>query len=451
MEGKKMIEALGTSNNASLINDEKFHKTYKILDISKVNIEELLKDTQVENVKFEKDLIHIYLIDESEKNLKEREEKEKKIVDDLKNKRKVDNTFTKIIKIITGSINPVVPLLAGCGMGKVLLIVLNLLGILPESSQTYGVLKFIFDVPFYFLPGLVGFSAAKVFKTNQYIGAFMGLMLVHPTFRGYYDDKTVVQFLGITIPIFKYSAQIIPAILSVWITSYVHNFFDKKIPEAVRIFTAPLLTVLLMGPITLICLAPIGSIIGNWIAGGVLFAADKFGFIAIAVLAAVYPWLVTMGLHKALSPVSIMLVAEQGYDPVVRSIALCSNIAQAASCLAISIKAKNKNLKAVARAGAITAFLGGYTETALYGVNLRLKRPMIACMIGAATSGVFAGIVKLKAYAYITPAILSLPMWIGKEGNFLIFAIITMLISTVVTFIATLIIGFDESQYEEVE
>lgn len=357
--------------------------------------------------------------------------------------------FDKVVQTITGSITPIVPLLAGAGMGKVLLIVLELFNILSAEGSTYRMLEFVFDTPFYFLPGLVGFAAAKVFNTNRFISAFLGLMLVHPIYIGLVDAGTAFSFLGLSIPLHSYSAQIIPSILIVWIYSYIEPISNRIVPEAVRLFIAPLLSILIMIPFSFIVLAPLGMTVGGWISQFVLWSADNFGFVAVSVMAMVYPWLVTLGLHKALSPVSIMLVAQQGFDPIIRVIALCSNIAQASASLAVAVKAKNKDLKSVARAGAITAFLGGYTETALYGVNLKLERPMFGAMIGAGTAGIYAGLVGIKAYAYITPAILSLPMWIGAAGNYFIHAVITIIISTVVTFIATWLIGFDENKYEE--
>lgn len=363
----------------------------------------------------------------------------------------VRQKFDGIIKVITSSINPVVPLLAGAGMGKVLLIVLELLNILSVDGSTYKILKFIFDTPFYFLPALVAFSAGKVFNVNRYISGFLGLVLLHPNFVELVKLAEPVTFLGLPVALNKYSAQVVPAILMVWIYSFIEPRVNKVVPKSVSKFIAPMINILIMAPLGLMLIAPIGMTLGNWIAQGVLWFSSHFGFIAIALLAAVYPWLVTMGLHKGLSPISIMLVAQQGYDPVIRVIALCSNVSQGAAALAVSFKAKNEDLKSIARAGAITALLGGFTQTALYGVNLQLKKPMKAAMIGAATSGVYAGIVGLKAYAYITPAILSLPMWIGFAGNYLVQAVITLLISTIVTFTLTLIFGFDESEYQAPE
>ncbi len=365
-----------------------------------------------------------------------------------KDERKV---LDRVLSAITGSIAPVIPLLAGVGIGKVLLLVLSLSGILAEDSQTYIMLKFIFDTGFYFMPAFIGFSAAKIFNTNQYLGAFLGLCLVNPVWMDIVKEGEVFKFIGISVPLVKYTSSLVPALMGVWIMSYVEKYVKKIVPDMIKVFAEPLLIALIMMPLTFILIAPIGNYISAFVAKGSMFLYDKVGMFAIAILAAVYPWLVSVGVHKALSPISIALVAEQGFDPVIRVVALCSNMSQAAAALAVSVKTKNKNLKSLAFSSSVTAFLGGITEPAMYGVNLKLKTPMYAAMIGAFVAGIFAGIVKLKAFIYVTPGILSLAMWVSKEENFFFMAIITMVIASVVTFIATLIIGFDDSEFIDEE
>ncbi len=354
------------------------------------------------------------------------------------------SVFDKIIGSITGSIAPVIPLLAGCGMGKVLLLVLTMLGVLAKESQTYMILNFIFDTGFYFMPGFVGFSAAKIFGSNQYLGAFLGLVTVHPDWVSLVSAEKPVEFLGIGVSLVKYSSTLVPAILSVWIMSYIERFAKKIVPEMIKVFTEPLLIVILSVPLTFIVIGPVGNFISNLVAAGSMFIYNHGGFIAIPILAMVYPWLVSIGIHKALSPVSISLVAERGFDPIIRVVALCSNMAQAAASLAVSFKTKNKALKSLAFSSSMTAFLGGITEPAMYGVNLKLKKPMYASMIGGAVAGLFAGIVKLKAFIYVTPGLLSLAMWISEDENYLFLAIVTLIISSIVTFFATWILGFDD-------
>ena len=356
-----------------------------------------------------------------------------------------ENIVNRMLAIITGSIAPMIPLLAGAGMGKVLLLILSMLGILSKSSQTYYVLNFIFDTGFYFMPAFVGFSAARMFNCNQYLAGFICLSMLHPEWISLVSAGKAVYFLGIPLALVKYSSQLVTAILTVWIMSYVEKYVYKYVPDMIKVFMAPLLVMLITAPLAFIVIGPVGNFVAQWVADIVLFVQQHFGFVAIPVLAAVYPWLVSIGMHKALSPICVMLIEQNGFDPVTRVIALCSNISQASASLAVSLKTKDRELKQIAFSSSVTAFLGGITEPAMYGVTLKLKKPMYACMIGGAAGGLFAGIVQLKAYIYVTPGVLSLPMWVSEGSKDLVYAIITMIISTVVTFIATLIIGFDDS------
>lgn len=358
--------------------------------------------------------------------------------------KKKRNIFDAVIGAITGSIAPAIPLLAGAGMGKVLLLILTITHVLSDKSQTYLLLNLIFDTGYYFMPAYVGFSAAKIFHTDQMLGAFIGLMTVHPNWVQIVTANKPFKFLGMPVPLVQYSSTLITAIMSVWIMSYIYKFVKKITPGMVKVFMEPMLTMLITGPLVFLVIGPIS----NWISDGIAFISmwlyHNAGLVAIPILAAVYPWLVSIGIHKALSPISIQLVATQGFDPIIRVVALCSNISQAAASLAVGLKTKNKELKSLALSSSATAYLGGITEPALFGVNLRLKKPMYGAMIGGATAGIVASFLKIKAFIYVTPALLSLPMWVSKTENFVVQALIIMAVASVATFIATWFIGFDD-------
>lgn len=359
------------------------------------------------------------------------------------------NLFDKVIGTITGSIAPAIPLLAGAGMGKVLLLILTLTGVLSDKSQTYQMLNLIFDTGYFFMPAFIGFSAAKIFKTNQYLGAFMGLVTVNPNWTALVAAAKPVSFIGIPVQLVSYSSTLITAILSVWMMSYIEKFVKKITPGMIKVFAEPMLIMLITAPLTFIVLGPIANLISMGIAAVSMFLYEHAGFIAIPLLAAAYPWLVSIGIHKALSPISIQLVATKGFDPIIRVVALCSNMSQAAASLAVGLKTKNKQLRTLALSSTVTAYLGGITEPAMFGVNLKLKKPMYGAMIGGAIAGLFAGFMKMKAFIYVTPGLLSLPMWVSKTENFVVLAIATIVIASIATFVATWLIGFDDPVSDE--
>ena len=253
--------------------------------------------------------------------------------------------------------------------------------------------------------------------------------------------KKPVDFLGMPVQLIKYSSTLITAIISVWIMSYIYKYVKKYTPNMVKIFMVPMLTMLITAPLIFLIIGPISNMISEGIGFISMWLFHNAGIVAIPILAAAYPWFVSIGIHKALSPISIQLVATQGFDPIIRVVALCSNMSQAAASLAVGLKSKNKKLKSLALSSSATAYLGGITEPALFGVNLPLKKPMYGAMIGGAIAGVVASFMKIKAFIYVTPAFLSLPMWVSKTENFVIQAIIVIIVAT---FIATWMIGFDD-------
>ncbi|MBO0996068.1 PTS transporter subunit EIIC [Bacillus sp. SD088] len=323
-----------------------------------------------------------------------------------------------------------------------------MLGVLSDQSQTYQILFLIFDSAFFFLPVFVAISAAKQFKSNPYLAALLGAALLNPTFIEMIQSGQAIAFLGIPVVPFSYSSTIIPAIVAVWILSYVEKFFDKHLWSAIRGFMSPLLSILFVAPLTFVLIGPAMVAVSTQLTNVVFFLSDKLGFFSLAIFALNYPWIVTTGMHSALVIAGLEAINKKGVDPFTRALTLLHNITQASATLAIALRTKNKEFRGTAISASLTAFFAGITEPCLYGVTLKLKKPMYACMIGGFAGGLYAGIAGLKAYVFLTPGLFTLPMWIdpansGDLSN-LWNAIIAMGIAAVVTFVATLVIGFKD-------
>lgn len=444
-----LVEHLGGKQNIKTVNQNENVFVFNVKDPALVRTSDLLHVSGVSNINYNSLGIHVSVTDSASEvydslieYLDSNDDGEQK-----KEKLKEESLFNRGIKAITASLSPVVPVMAGAGLGKVIVLVLELAGILTKTHPVHIFLSFIFDTAYFFLPAYTGFSAAKVFGANQYLGGFMGLMTVHPTWMNIIADGIPFTFLGLNVPLINYKTTLIPALVTVWLMSYIEKFFRKVVPDMMKVFGVPLMTMLVTAPLTFLVFGPLGDWISQLVADGSVFLYDTVGFIAIPLLAAAYPWLVSIGVHKALSPISITLVAEQGFDPIIRVVALCANMSQAAAGLFVGFRAKDKELKSLAYSTSLTAFLGGTTGPVMYGVNLPLKKPMIASMVGAFAGGVFASLAKMKAFIYVTPALLSLPMWISENENYLLQAVITIIITTTVTFIVQALLGFDETDY----
>lgn len=358
-----------------------------------------------------------------------------------KTDRSLKGLFDSFAGVITGIFQPIIPAIAASGMLKALLLLCTSIGIMSKEGQAYELLMIIADGAFYFLPLLLAYSSAQKFKTNPYVSVALAGILVHPKLITLLGGEVPVKFLGLPVPSVAYASSVIPIILSIWLMSYIEKLADRVSPGPVKIFLKPLITILIVAPVALIALGPLGNYVGTGLSTGIFWIQEHIGWMSVVVLSILMPLIVMFGMHKVFYPIIFAAMASPGYETLIHSAMLSSNIAQGAGALAVWMLAKDPKLKQVALPAGISG-LFGITEPALYGVHLRLKRTLIACMIGAGCAGIFAGMMNLKAYAPVGPGLASLPMFIG-EGNNFIYALITLAISLVVTPIAVYFIGFD--------
>lgn len=370
---------------------------------------------------------------------------------EVKEKKGVINT---ILDVVSGCMSATMPAIVGAGMIKVLLVILPMIGVLSNTSQTYTILNALGDATFYFLPLILCISASKKFNINAYtLAAVIGVM-VYPGFIGLVDAGEKISLFGLPVASASYAYSVIPVIMMAWVMTYIEKFTDKITPAVTKNFLKPMLTLLIALPIALVVIGPIGFYAGEALSSAMVFIYDKAGWLAIMVMGALMPLLVMTGMHWAFVPLSIMNINNPnvGFDTLLLVGMLCSNLAQGASCLAVFLKSKNKDLKQLSGAAAVSAFLAGVTEPAMYGVTLKYKKPLYACMIAGGISGLYAGFVGLKCYVFATPALLSIVQFINPAGgsnfvNALIVAGMTMAIA----FVLTWIFGFEDPANEEEE
>ena len=359
----------------------------------------------------------------------------------------------KVLDTIAGSFVPIIPVLAGVGMLKALLALISTFGWLTSESETYQFLNFMGDAGFYFLPIFLAASAAKKFKVNQYIAMVIGAILLHPTYISMMNTAKEagegLSFLGIPVSLVTYSSSVIPILLAIWFMSYVEPFFNRVIPNAIRIFIAPLLTILIVASVTFLAIGPLGNYLGLGLGAFVTYLNAHVSWLVPTLVGGLGPLLVMTGMHYGLIPVGINMLATKGYDTVFGPGMLASNVAQGGAALAVALRTKNTEVKSLAATSGFSAIIG-ITEPALYGINLRYKRPLIAAIIGGAVGGLFLGIFGVGRYAQVPPGLLSLPAYIGPDDfSILIYAIIGVVISFVIAFVVSYILGIKEEPVEE--
>lgn len=363
------------------------------------------------------------------------------------------NLGAKFIDTISGIFTPILPAITASGMLKAVLSLLVAFKIVDSTDQSYQIINFIADAAFYFLPILLASSAAKKFGCNQYLAMMLGGTLLHPTFVSMVaaaaesGEGIKLGFL----PIYgaSYSSSVIPIILIIWFMSYIEPIADKISPKAIKFFTKPLITALVVGIVGLVVLGPIGYIIANFIATAITTMETYCPWLVPTLLGGLFPLLVMTGTHYGIIPIGINNRMTLGYDTIVYPANLASNIAQGGATLAVAVKSKVSEIKQLASSAGITAVCG-ITEPALYGVNMRFKTPLYSAVIGGAVGGLFMGLFRVRNYSGGSPGLMTLPSYIGGDSlRDLGFACVGAAIAFIASFVISFILYRDPA--EEIE
>ena len=370
-------------------------------------------------------------------------------------KKEKQNPVSIALDFISGCMSPLFPALVAGGLLKVLAVILGptLTGVLATTSDTYVLMSALADVPFYFLPILVAFNASKKLNCNTSLAVMVASVLIYPDVISLLGTDKATHLFGV-IPVIhgNYVSSIIPAMLAVILFKYVEIGIDKFTPEWSKNILNPFLSVVISAPITLCVLAPLGGQIGN----GLQFVINTaYGFapwLAMAVFAGFMPFIVMTGMHWAFLPTALMGLANVGFDIMLLPAMLASNIAQAGATFGAAAKSKDSQTRQMAIPAGISALLAGVTEPAMYGITLKLKKPMIAACISAGVGGFIMGLFKLKAYAYATPCLTAIVQFIAPDGNKnIIVAGIVAAVSFIGSFVLSFILTKDEKTEEENE
>lgn len=357
---------------------------------------------------------------------------------------------SRIIDVISAIFAPFLYTLAACGILQGILGVLVALNAIDTAGGTYQILNFISWTAFTFLPVLIAVTASKKFGVNTFIALVIACALVCPDYIAMVNAAKPVYFLGMKVQLLSYTSSVIPIILSIWIASYVQKFFDKYLPIVIRNLFTPMFTIAIMVPLTLLAFGPIGNTIGGAIGGIYNTLYNLSPIVAGLVVGGLWEVLVIFGVHWGITPVTVGNYANLGYDTFT-GLQASAVFSQAGATFGVFLKTKNKDMKGVSASAAITG-LFGITEPAIYGVNLRLKKPMICGCIAGAVGGAIGGAFHAVSWSYNMPGIATLPAYF-KAGHLTPF--IGLVISIVVAFVLgavlTYIVGFEDEVEETKE
>ncbi|MFM0855463.1 beta-glucoside-specific PTS transporter subunit IIABC [Streptococcus suis] len=354
------------------------------------------------------------------------------------------NVLEQVIEYIAGSMTPLIPAMLGGGMIKVLVIVLPMLGLLKADSQSISFLAFFGDAPYHFMPIFLAYSASQKLKVTPTLAMSVAGILLHPNFVQMVSTGDPLHFLGAPVTPASYGSSVIPILIMVWLMKYIEAVFNKVTPAVTKSFLQPTLVLLVSGFIALVLVGPLGVIVGEGLSQLVEQMHGVAGWLTLAVLGAIMPFIVMTGMHWAFAPI-FLAASIATPDVLILPAMLGSNLAQGAASMAVAFKSKNSNTKQIAFAAGFSALFAGVTEPALYGVTLKYKKPLYAAMIGGGLAGLFVGLTGVKAYLFAVPSLIALPQFIYSEAaSNITNAMIAAAISIIVTFILAYFLGIDE-------
>ncbi|EGO5240903.1 beta-glucoside-specific PTS transporter subunit IIABC [Enterococcus faecalis] len=362
----------------------------------------------------------------------------------IKEKNSLGN---RILNTVAAIFTPVVPAIAASGMLKGILAIAvmvanNFYQVDLKPLNTYIILSAASDALFYFMPVILGYSAAKVFKTNEYIAMVIGATLCYPTIVSLMTEESAVTLFGLHVTKANYVSTVIPIILAIFILAYVQRFLEKVIPEVLKIIMVPTLSLLLMIPATLLLFGPIGIYLGDGVNWLYYYIMNLSPILLGGFIGGIWCVLVIFGAHRGLVPIGINDVARTGRQNLL-AFAGAANFSQAGAAFGVFVRTKNKDLKAVAASATVTA-LFGITEPAIYGANLRLKKPMIYAVASGAAGGALMGWGGSYGTAFANQGLLTIPVYAEAGTKAFICYLLGCGIAFFGAFLLTIFLGFND-------
>lgn len=350
----------------------------------------------------------------------------------------------KIMGAISGCMSPLVPLFIVVGMANVVAAVIgpSMLGLVGEEAPIYTNFYWMGQAIIYFLPTLTAITAAKYFKAEPMIALALAGIMLYPDLLAALSAEGGYTVYGIGAPNVAYSGQIIPIILVVWVQSYVEKGLKKIVPDIVKVLLVPFGTVVVMLPLMLCVLGPIGDRVGALITGAVMALYHVAGPLEAALVCATLPFLTAFGIGRPLFFACMTVLMSEGVEFSYMPYALClSNFTIMGCCAGYILKTKSVADKQAGITGFVANFLGGVSEPTLFGIILPHPKTFVPLLIGGAVSGLYAGIMKVGAYQMGTSNFLSVLTFVNPQGgsNFL-YGCIGAVLSFIITFAMMLLL-----------
>lgn len=347
--------------------------------------------------------------------------------------------FERMLAFITGIFTPILGILTAEGILKGVLALLPLLGVLDAAGPTYAVLNAISDILYYFFPVFIATSTARYLKMNQYIGMLIGAGMIAPQFVAAAADGSIASFLGIPMTVSSYTSTVFPAIFAVLGAHFLIKLLNRVVPAIVRFFLVPLLTIVIVIPVTFWIVGPAITLLSNGLASLLTFVYGLSPIVAGLLIGGPWMILVMLGLHNAFIPIFVMDIVEHGCEPICGLFA-ANQLTVAGAAIAVALVLKNREKKAQAFTNGITCLLG-VSEPSIYGQLIPYKTPFVIAVIMGSVGGAIGGASGLAAYAFGAGGILGIPCYINPATG-INMSFIVGFGGAIVCFFATIVITY---------
>ena len=342
--------------------------------------------------------------------------------------------MSKVFATISGIFAPLLAPLAGSGILRGLIILFTQLGVLQAGTSTYTILYSAASAVFYLLPVLLLISTSKRFGANPYIAALIGGALIYPDFvalMGNAGNGAMADFFGIPVVLMSYSSTVVPAILAGLAYSWFYKILDEHVSENLKLVVPPLLSLVVMVPLTMIVIGPLAVYGGELVASVVNWAINASGLVAGIIVGGGWSVLVSFGIHWAVNPIMINNIAENGFDYICPLTFAC-NFAVIGVALGVFLKAKDSEIKSFSMTGVITIVLSAIIEPTLFGLLVNNKRLFGAQIIAGAVGGAYLGLARVVTSAFVFGSVTTFPAFVNGDVMNFVNAMIGLAISTVV-------------------
>lgn len=449
--GKRVWEAVGGEKNVNSLVHCATRLRFKLKDESVADTQKLKQDPDVIQVVQSGGQYQV-VIGSNVADVYQAIVDEQGLTDQSGTEDQSKNPLNRLIDIISSIFTPFLGAMAAAGILKGFLSLATVLGWLSADTGAYQILFAAADGVFTFLPVMLAFTAAKKFKTNQFLSVAIAMALVYPAITQLAGAGGAVDFFGLPIVLAQsgYTSSVIPIILAVWVQSKFEPLVKKVIPQFLQMIFVPMIVLLVMVPLTFLLLGPIGTVIGNGL-GSLFNSIYSFSpLVAGLIMGSLWQVFVMFGMHWGFVPIMFLNIEQYGFDVMVPML-LPAVLAQGGAALAVAIRTKDTKLRSLGISSTITS-LFGITEPTVYGVTLPLKKPFVVACLSAGIGGAMIGFAGVKAFSSGLVSLLTIPTFISTnqavESN-VTMTILATALSFVLAFVGTLIVGFDETVQDE--